>query len=56
MQDIKYIEIANKMASTEDIPSVLKRRYKIDTMPIRGLLPSNYGLDLKSQPIISRNC
>ena len=47
MKTHEYIEIANKRAGLEGIPSVLRRRYKIDTMPIRGLLRSKLWVGFK---------
>ena len=47
MKTHEYIEIANKRAGIEGIPSVLRRRYKIDTMPIRGLLRSKLWVGFK---------
>ncbi|MDR3598357.1 transposase [Clostridium sp.] len=47
MKTHEYIENANKRAGIEGIPSVLRRRYKIDTMPIRGLLRSKLWVGFK---------
>ena len=47
MHDSEYINLANKRAGIEGIPSVLRRRYKIDTMPIRGLLRSKLWVGFK---------
>ena len=47
MQESEYIAIVNKRACIEGIPSVLRRRYKIDTMPIRGLLRSKLWVGFK---------
>ena len=43
----EYIELTNQRAGVEGIPSVLRRRYKIDTMPIRGLLRSKLWVGFK---------
>ena len=43
----EYIALANERAGVEGIPSVLRRRYKIDTMPIRGLLRSKLWVGFK---------
>jgi hypothetical protein len=47
MNESEYIKFANKRAGIEGIPSVLRRRYKIDTMPIRGLLRSKLWVGFK---------
>lgn len=47
MSQSEYIEIINQRAGVEGIPSVLRRRYKIDNMPIRGLLRSKLWLGFK---------
>ncbi len=43
----EYIKLANKRAGVEGIPSVLRRRYNVDTMPVRGLLRSKLMFWLK---------
>jgi len=43
----EYILITNQRAGVEGIPSVLRRRYKIDNMPIRGLLRSKLWVGFK---------
>ena len=47
MHESEYIAIVNKRVGIEGIPSVLRRRYKIDTMPIRGLLRSKLWVGFK---------
>lgn len=47
MKDSNYIELANKRAGVEGIPSVLRRRYKVDNMPIRGYLRSKLWFGFK---------
>jgi len=47
MSQEEYIEITNQRAGVEGIPSVLRRRYKIDNMPIRGLLRSKLWVGFK---------
>jgi len=47
MSQQEYIEIINQRAGVEGIPSVLRRRYKIDNMPIRGLLRSKLWVGFK---------
>lgn len=47
MHESEYIKLANKRAGIEGIPSVLRRRNKIDTMPIRGLLRSKLWVGFK---------
>ena len=43
----EYIELTNQRAGVEGIPSVLRRRYQIDTMPVRGLLRSKLWVGFK---------
>lgn len=43
----EYIQTTNLRAGVEGIPSVLRRFYKIDTMPIRGLVRSKIWLGFK---------
>ncbi|MEG0051509.1 MAG: transposase [Terrisporobacter sp.] len=43
----EYITFSNQRAGVEGIPSVLRRRYKIDTMPVRGLLRSKLWVGFK---------
>jgi len=38
MGSSKYQELARKRAGIEGIPSVLRRRYKIDHLPVKGLI------------------
>ncbi|WP_268038706.1 transposase [Clostridium estertheticum] len=47
MSQSEYIELINKRAGVEGIPSVLRRRYKIDNIPIRGLLRSKLWVGFK---------
>ena len=47
MSQEEYILITNQRAGVEGIPSVLRRRYKIDNMPIRGLLRSKLWVGFK---------
>lgn len=46
MSLLEYIALANECVAVEVILSVL-RRYKIDTMPIRGLLHSKLCVGFK---------
>lgn len=43
----EYIKLTNQRAGVEGIPSVLRRRYRIDTMPVRGLLRSKLWVGFK---------
>jgi hypothetical protein len=43
----EYQVIANKRNGVEGIPSVLRRRYGVDHMPVRGLLCSKCWFNLK---------
>jgi hypothetical protein len=47
MQTTEYIKLTNQRAGIEGIPSVLRRRYKIDTLPVRGLLRSKLWVGFK---------
>ena len=49
----EYRELSNKRAGVEGIPSVLRRRYGIDKLPVRGLVRSKLWLGLKISAI---NC
>jgi len=43
-----YQELTKKRASTEGIPTVLRRKYKIDHPPVRGLVRSKVYLGFKT--------
>jgi len=49
----EYQELAKKRAGIEGIPSVLRRRYKIDHLPVRGEVRSKVWLGFKISAI---NC
>jgi len=49
----KYQELARKRAGIEGIPSVLRRRYRIDHLPVRGLIRARVYLGFKISAI---NC
>jgi hypothetical protein len=49
----EYQELASKRAGIEGIPSVLRRRYKIDHLPVRGLVRVKIYLGFKISAI---NC
>jgi len=49
----EYQELARKRAGVEGIPSVLRRRYKIDHLPVRGEVRSKVWLGFKISAI---NC
>jgi len=49
----KYQELARKRAGIEGIPSILRRRYKIDHLPVRGEVRSKVWLGFKISAI---NC
>jgi hypothetical protein len=42
-----YRKLANCRAGVEGIPSVLRRRYRVDEMPIRGLVRAKIWFDFK---------
>ncbi len=43
----EYRQITNERAGVEGVPSVLRRRYQIDSMPVRGLVRSKIWLGFK---------
>ena len=45
--DYEYKEYARKRNGIEGIPSILRRRYEIDRMPVRGLLRSKMWFGFK---------
>lgn len=47
MQNKEYIQLTNKRAGVEGIPSVIRRKYQVDTMPVRGLLRSKLWFGFK---------
>lgn len=49
----EYQELARKRAGIEGIPSVLRRKYKIDHLPVRGLIREKVYLGFKISAI---NC
>lgn len=49
----EYQELARKRAGIEGIPSALRRRYKIDHLPVRGEVRSKVWLGFK---ILAINC
>ena len=49
----EYQELARKRAGIEGVPSILRRRYKIDHLPVRGLIRVKVYLGFK---ISATNC
>lgn len=47
MKTSEYIKLTNQRAGVEGIPSVLRRRYRIDSLPVRGLLRSKLWFSFK---------
>lgn len=47
MNTEEYKEVANKRAGVEGVPSVLRRRYKVDDMPVRGLMRAKIWFGFK---------
>lgn len=47
MDTEEYRKLANSRAGVEGIPSVLRRRYRVDEMPIRGLVRSKIWFGFK---------
>jgi hypothetical protein len=51
MSTTKYQDIADKRAGVEGIPSVLRRKYGVDHLPVRGLVRSKLWFGLKISAI-----
>lgn len=47
MNSAEYIELTNKRAGVEGIPSVFRRKYRVDRMPVRGFLRSKLWFGFK---------
>ncbi|MEW6624650.1 MAG: transposase [Bacillota bacterium] len=47
MDDTEYIKLVNQRAGVEGIPSVFRRKYQIDYMPVRGLVRSKIWFGFK---------
>lgn len=47
MDTEEYRKLANSRAGVEGIPSVLRRRYRVDEMPVRGLVRSKIWFGFK---------
>lgn len=47
LQTKEYIKLTDKRAGVEGIPSVIRRKYKVDAMPVRGLLRSKILFSFK---------
>lgn len=47
MKEQEYIELTNQRAGVEGIPSVFRRTYAIDHMPVRGLVRSKFWFGAK---------
>ena len=47
MSTKEYIELTNKRSGVEGIPSVMRRRYNIDTVPVRGKVRLKFWLGFK---------
>ena len=47
MKTEKYKELSRIRNGVETIPSILWRKYQIDHMPVRGLLPTKLRFGLK---------
>jgi len=47
MNTDEYINIANKRAGIEGVPSVLRRRYNIDNLPVRKMIRTKIWFGLK---------
>lgn len=54
MKTDEYKKIASERARIESIPSVLRRRYNIDHLPVRGLVRSRIHLGLKYRPLTAK--
>ena len=51
MSTTEYQDIADKRAGVEGIPSVLRRKYGVDHLPVRGLVRSKVWFGLKISAI-----
>lgn len=47
MKTKKYKELSRIRNGVETIPSILRRKYQIDHMPVRGLLPTKFRFGIK---------
>jgi hypothetical protein len=47
MDTKEYIELANQRAGIEGLPSVFRRIYNVDSMPVRGELRSKIWFGFK---------
>lgn len=47
MDTTEYIELVNQRAGVEGIPSVFRRKYQVDRMPVRGLVRSKAWFGFK---------
>ncbi len=47
MKTDEYIKLTNQRAGIEGVPSVFRRKYNVDHMPIRGLVRSKFWFGLK---------
>ena len=47
MKTEKYKELSRIRNGVETIPSILRRKYQIDHMPVRGLLPTKFRFGIK---------
>ncbi|WP_341372122.1 transposase [Clostridium tepidiprofundi] len=47
MNSAEYIELTNKRAGIEGIPAVFRRKYRVDSMPVRGFLCSKLWFGFK---------
>jgi len=51
MSEPEYRRIANLRNAVEGIPSLMRRKYRIDEMPVRGYLRSKCWFFLKARAI-----
>jgi hypothetical protein len=47
MDAAEYVKLVNQRAGVEGIPSVFRRKYQVDTMPVRGLVRSKIWFGFK---------
>ena len=47
MKTKEYINLTNQRAGVEGIPSVFRRVYNVDNMPVRGLVRSKIWFEFK---------
>jgi hypothetical protein len=47
MQTKEFVELTNQRAGVEGLPSIFRRVYNVDSMPVRGELRSKFYFGFK---------